>query len=154
MTRPPRSRRPPSVTSAVTRGTDGGDAASLVIVRHLALVSNRRSTSCDTLRVAGGMHPGRSGRSLGERAARSGFGPPEPPAPPPQSASTSRLDRARGRHCWVHDPPGAPGVWPGLLVEWRQGEGGWSGRVTYAVAGPQGAVLVEAWVPAAILEQR
>jgi hypothetical protein len=142
------------VTSAVTRGTNGGDAASLLSVRRLALVSNRRSTSCDTLRVAGGMHPGRSGRSLGERAARSGFGPPEPPATPPQSASTSRPDQARGRHCWVHDPPGAPGVWPGLLVEWRQGEGGWSGRVTYAVAGPQGTVLVEAWVPAALLEQR
>ena len=45
-------------------------------------------------------------------------------------------------------------VWPGLLVGWRQGEGGWSGRVTYAVAGPQGTVLVEAWVPAALLEQR
>jgi hypothetical protein len=114
------------------------------------LVSNRRSASCDTLRVAGGMHPGRSGRSLGERAARSGLVPPEPPAP----AATTRSDRARGRHCWVHDPPGAPGVWPGLLVEWRQGEGGWSGRVTYAVAGPQGIVLVEAWVPAALLEQR
>ena len=56
--------------------------------------------------------------------------------------------------CWVHDPPGAPGVWPGLLVEWRQADGGWHGRVTYAVAGSQGTVLVEAWVPAALLEQR
>ncbi|WP_233496121.1 hypothetical protein [Geodermatophilus sp. TF02-6] len=54
----------------------------------------------------------------------------------------------------MHDPPGAPGVWPGLLVEWRQSEGGWHGRVTYAVAGPHGTVLVEAWVPAALLEQR
>ncbi len=96
------------------------------------------------------MHPGRSGRSLGERAARSGVGPPEPPP----SGPPTRQDRARGRHCWVHDPPGAPGVWPGLLVEWRQGEGGWSGRVTYAVAAPQGTVLVEAWVPADFLEQR
>lgn len=118
------------------------------------LVSNRRSTSCDTLRVAGGMHLGRSGRSLGERAARSGVGQPEPPPPAPRSVTGSDGSRGRGRHCWVHDPPGAPGVWPGLLVEWRQGEGGWSGRVTYAVAGPQGTVLVEAWVPAALLEQR
>ena len=117
-----------------------------------ALASNRRSTSCDTLPVAGGMHPGRSGRSLGERAARSGVGRPEPPPRPVDPAPQE--GRARGRHCWVHDPPGAPGVWPGLLVEWRQGEGGWSGRVTYAVAGPQGTVLVEAWVPAAILEHR
>ena len=97
------------------------------------------------------MHPGRSGRSLGERAARSGVGQPEPPHPADPAA---RGGRARGRHCWVHDPPGAPGVWPGLLVEWRQADGGWHGRVTYAVAGSQGTVLVEAWVPAALLEQR
>jgi hypothetical protein len=104
--------------------------------------------------MAGGMHPGRPGRSLGERAARSGVGQPEPPAPAPAPVPGSRQGRARGRHCWVHDPPGAPGVWPGLLVEWRQAEGGWHGRVTYAVAGPQGTVLIEAWVPAALLEQR
>jgi hypothetical protein len=104
--------------------------------------------------MAGGMHPGRSGRSLGERAARSGVGQPEPPAPPPSPEPGARQGRARGRHCWVHDPPGAPGVWPGLLVEWRPAEGGWHGRVTYAVAGPQGTVLVEAWVPAGLLEQR
>ncbi|MGY1682048.1 hypothetical protein [Geodermatophilus sp. SYSU D01176] len=103
--------------------------------------------------MAGGMHPGRSGRSLGERAARSGVGPPDPPEPARQ-AGVAGDGRTRGRHCWVHDPPGAPGVWPGLLVEWRQAEGGWHGRVTYAVAGPQGTVLVEAWVPAALLEQR
>jgi hypothetical protein len=104
--------------------------------------------------MAGGMHPGRSGRSLGERAARSGVGQPGPPASPPVPEPGARRGRARGRHCWVHDPPGAPGVWPGLLVEWRQAEGGWHGRVTYAVAGPQGTVLIEAWVPAALLEQR
>ncbi|SNX95241.1 hypothetical protein SAMN06893097_1011049 [Geodermatophilus sabuli] len=45
-------------------------------------------------------------------------------------------------------------MWPGLLVEWQQGDGGWLGRVTYALAGPHGPVLVEAWVPAALLEQR
>lgn len=106
--------------------------------------------------VAGGMHPGRSGRSLGERAARSGVGRGEPPgAPPGPSADpVARPARERGRHCWVHDPPGAPGVWPGLLVEWRRGDDGWRGRVAYAVAGPQGTVLVEAWVPATLLEQR
>ncbi|WP_244277103.1 hypothetical protein [Geodermatophilus obscurus] len=104
--------------------------------------------------MAGGMHPGRSGRSLGERAARSGVARPEAPTAPRPVDTAAREGRARGRHCWVHDPPGAPGVWPGLLVEWRQSDGGWSGRVTYAVAGPQGTVLVEAWVPAALLEQR
>ena len=101
------------------------------------------------------MHPGRSGRSLGERAARSGIGEPEPAAPAaPVADAGARHHRARGRHCWVHDPPDAPGVWPGLLVEWRQAEGGWHGRVAYAVAGPRGTVLVEAWVPAGLLEQR
>ncbi|WP_245821078.1 hypothetical protein [Geodermatophilus pulveris] len=104
--------------------------------------------------MAGGMVPGRSGRSLGERAARSGVGPPDPPSAPPPATDQRRVG-SRGRHCWVHDPPGAPGVWPGLLVEWRQDEdGGWHGRVSYAVAGPGDVVLVEAWVPAALLEQR
>jgi hypothetical protein len=109
--------------------------------------------------MAGGMHPGRSGRrSLGERAAESGVGPaaPSPSGPlhPAAAADSGRRADGRGRHCWVHDPPGAPGVWPGLLVEWRQADGGWLGRVTYALAGPHGPVLVEAWVPAARLEQR
>ncbi|NEK58353.1 hypothetical protein GCU56_10770 [Geodermatophilus sabuli] len=100
------------------------------------------------------MHPGRSGRSLGERAARSGVQPAADRAPEPLRPAAGRRAEGRGRHCWVHDPPGAPGVWPGLLVEWRQAEGGWLGRVTYAVAGPQGPLLVEGWVPAALLEQR
>ena len=100
--------------------------------------------------MAGGMHRGRSGRSLGERAAESGVTPSAPLHP----ETSGRRVEGRGRHCWVHDPPGAPGVWPGLLVEWRQEDDGWLGRVSYAVAGPHGSVLVEAWVPAALLEQR
>ena len=119
------------------------------------------------------MHGGRSRPSLSERAARSGVpaaeedwdapiaqaaaAPPSPPpdvrelpAPPPV---TRRAD-GRGRHCWVHDPPGAPGVWPGLLVEWRQTDEGWHGRVAFTVAGQGGSVLMEAWLPAAALEQR
>ncbi|WNV77518.1 hypothetical protein [Geodermatophilus sp. DSM 44513] len=104
--------------------------------------------------MAGGMHPGRwSGGTLGERAQRSGADPPQPPPSAPAGTGPHPVG-SRGRHCWVHDPPGAPGVWPGLLVEWRQADGGWHGRVSYAVAGPQGVVLVEAWVPAALLEQR
>jgi hypothetical protein len=54
----------------------------------------------------------------------------------------------------VHDPPDAPGTWPGLLVEWRQRDGVWQGRVTYAVPGPAGPMLVESWLPAARLEPR
>jgi hypothetical protein len=59
-----------------------------------------------------------------------------------------------GRHCWVRDPPETPGTWPGLLVEWRQRAGVWQGRVAYTVAGPHGASLVEAWLPADRLEPR
>jgi hypothetical protein len=54
----------------------------------------------------------------------------------------------------VHDPPQAPGTWPGLLVEWRRGEAGWQGRVVYTVVAATGSRLVEAWLPAARLEPR
>jgi hypothetical protein len=54
----------------------------------------------------------------------------------------------------VRDPPDSPGTWPGLLVEWRQRNGGWQGRVVYTVIGPHGAALVESWLPAARLEPR
>ena len=97
------------------------------------------------------MRTGRSRPSLGERAARSGVGGPSVPAEP---AATARARGETGRHCWVHDPPEWPGTWPGLLVEWRQHVDGWHGRVAYTVAGPHGPVLVEAWLPAARLEQR
>jgi hypothetical protein len=96
------------------------------------------------------MHRGRSGRSLGERAADSGVRPEPSPPPPPRP----RREDAEGRHCWVRDPPEAPGVWPGLLVEWRQRAEGWQGRVVYTVTGPHGAALVEAWLPARWLEPR
>ncbi|MCZ2861206.1 hypothetical protein [Blastococcus sp. VKM Ac-2987] len=116
--------------------------------------------------MAGGMHRGRGGRSLGERAAESGVGAqlprpplPEPPLPepPPLTAAPGRPvggSTGAGRHCWVHDPPEAPGTWPGLLVEWQQRDGGWQGRVTYALPGPHGAALVETWLPASRLEPR
>ena len=31
-------------------------------------------------------------------------------------------DAGRGgaKHCWVSDPPGWPGRWLGLVIEWRQ----------------------------------
>jgi hypothetical protein len=97
------------------------------------------------------MVPGRSGRSLQERAAESGVA--RRPAPDP--ASSPRAGQgAEGRHCWVRDPPEAPGVWPGLLVEWRQQPEGWQGRVVYTVSGPRGPALVEAWLPARWLEPR
>ncbi|TQN43230.1 hypothetical protein FHU33_2666 [Blastococcus colisei] len=118
--------------------------------------------------MAGGMHPGRSGRSLGERAANSGVqadtpaprvaaAPPRPPVPPAvqrPGGYGAAGDGGEGRHCWVRDPPDAPGTWPGLLVEWRQRGGTWQGRVAYTVTGLHGPALVEAWLPAARLEPR
>ena len=96
------------------------------------------------------MRTGRSRPSLGERAERSGVGA----AVPADTAPAGRARSEPGRHCWVHDPPEWPGTWPGLLVEWRQHPDGWHGRVAYTVGGPHGPVLVEAWLPAARLEQR
>jgi hypothetical protein len=114
------------------------------------------------------MLPGRSGRSLGERAANSGVraeapGPqsretPPSPASRPQNtdggARPAAEDGGEGRHCWVRNPPDAPGIWPGLLVEWRQRDGVWQGRVAYTLTGPHGPALVETWLPAARLEPR
>ncbi len=117
------------------------------------------------------MTPGRGGPSLGERAAASGVATPGPPSPtaavpvpqdvPPAARQPAPIrgyaaagDGGEGRHCWVRDPPEAPGVWPGLLVEWRQRGGSWQGRVAYTVTGPHGPALVESWLPAARLEPR
>jgi hypothetical protein len=106
------------------------------------------------------MFPGRSGRSLQDRAANSGVGPPSPDPladrslRPPPAGNPPAGAGGEGRHCWVRDPPDAPGIWPGLLVEWRQRDGAWQGRVAYTVAGPHGPALVEAWLPAARLEPR
>ena len=98
------------------------------------------------------MHRGGSRQSLAERAALSGAGSPGPDPDPARGTAAGR--GGEGRHCWVHDPPDAPGTWPGLLVEWRQRHGAWQGRVTYAVTGPDGPALIENWLPAARLEPR
>ena len=103
------------------------------------------------------MLPGRAGRSLGERAANSGVRPSVEPAdfqPAAEETPARAGDGGEGRHCWVRNPPDAPGVWPGLLVEWRQQAEGWEGRVVYTITGPRGARLVEAWIPARWLEPR
>ena len=111
------------------------------------------------------MTPGSSGRSLGERAANSGVPAatlPDRSGDNPLPAAVAREavsyaaagDGGEGRHCWVRDPPEAPGTWPGLLVEWRQRGGSWQGRVAYTVTGPHGPALVESWLPAARLEPR
>ncbi len=57
------------------------------------------------------------------------------------------------RHCWVSDAADGQGVKrPGLLVEWRQVDVGWEGRVVYAAQLRPGSwTLVEEWLPAALL---
>jgi hypothetical protein len=57
------------------------------------------------------------------------------------------------QHCWVLNPPGAPGRWPGLLLEWRRGSDGWEGRVAYAAHLQNGHALMELWMPAQWLER-
>ncbi len=87
---------------------------------------------------------GRGGLPLGERIALS-----RPTAAP-------EPDEGPARHCWVGDAVDALGVKrPGLLVEWRSGREGWEGRVVYvARLRPQGWVVVEEWLPAALLTPR
>lgn len=72
--------------------------------------------------------------------------------PRPEPARAAAAAQPPGaRHCWVSDPPGHPGTWPGLLAEWRRGPQGWQGRVVYAVAEGDRVHLVEEWLPAAVL---
>jgi len=52
------------------------------------------------------------------------------------------------RHCWVTDRHGRL---PGLLLEWRQRPDGWHGRVVHLVEDGAGWVVVEEWLPAAML---
>jgi len=99
------------------------------------------------------MSRGRHGSSLADRAARSGVPAAPSPGPADPPAGAQPAGAGHGRHCWVRDPPDAPGNWPGLLVEWRQREDGWHGRVAYTVVGAHGPVLVEAWLPAEQLKQ-
>jgi hypothetical protein len=104
------------------------------------------------------MRRGRHGESLADRAARSAANPAAPESAAESTAAhevpvePARVGRpagdGHGRHCWVRDPPQEPGIWPGLLVEWRQREDGWHERVAYTVTGSAGPVLVEAWLPA------
>lgn len=51
------------------------------------------------------------------------------------------------RHCWVRDPPGWPGRWPGLLIEWARRDGRWWGRVACVVGDDGQAALLELWLP-------
>ena len=56
------------------------------------------------------------------------------------------------RHCWVDDPPGFPGRWPGVVAQWRRGTQGWEGRAVVVIRDP-GPVVLDVWLPASQLTQ-
>jgi hypothetical protein len=91
--------------------------------------------------MGGGWSKQGSGIPLSERV--------RPGAP----AGTPAAEPCPARHCWVADAADGRGVKrPGLLVEWRQSDGAWEGRVVYAVRlRPDAWQLVEEWLPAALL---
>lgn len=98
----------------------------------------------------------RSGRTLAERS-----GSPRPAATPgPMDEGTTPPPGGREQvhgatHCWVQDPPEAPGRWPGLLLRWARAESGqWRGQVAYAFLRGPDVVLVEAWLDASLLRRR
>jgi hypothetical protein len=83
----------------------------------------------------------RDGLTLAERSRLAGVGTDA-------ARSEARPDeprRGEPRHCWVKDPPGHSGTWPGLVVEWRRREG-WEARTVYLVREQGRPVLVEAWL--------
>jgi len=98
--------------------------------------------------MAGGWSKQGSGIPLSERV-RPGWSDQSAPTPPtPDPGET-----CPARHCWVADAVDRHGAQrPGLLVEWRQGVSSWEGRVVYAARlRPEGWLLVEEWVAAALL---
>jgi hypothetical protein len=65
-----------------------------------------------------------------------------------QSRPSDRSDRSRlpPRHCWVLNPPSAPGRWPGLVVEWRTAGGHWEGRVVVVLGRGRDAAVLDVWM--------
>jgi hypothetical protein len=75
------------------------------------------------------------------------------PAPAPSSAPTNgvaailRMTSREPRHCWITDPPGHPGRWPGLVLQWARTDADrWAGRAVFAVEAGEHATLIEAWL--------
>src|SRR3954471_18264487 len=68
-------------------------------------------------------------------------------ARPPAGASVDAPPARRlvARHCWVTGPPGTPGRWPGIVLEWRQSEGRWEGRVVVVVLTGSDPKVVCSW---------
>lgn len=110
------------------------------LFEHLACSGHERSA------VSGGMGAGR-GRTLAERTAAGPAAPSGTPTAPEQVHGAT--------HCWVQDPPEAPGRWPGLLLRWtRTPSGQWRGQVAYAFLRGADVVLVEATLDASLLKRR
>jgi hypothetical protein len=89
--------------------------------------------------------------SMADRVAagRPAAAPRSPAAVPSAAPEPAAVASAPPvRHCWVSDRHGRL---PGLLLEWRQRPDGWHGRVVHLVEDAQGWVLVEEWLPAAML---
>jgi hypothetical protein len=92
--------------------------------------------------MAGGMNKRGSYGSMAERVR----GPASPsPAAGPGGAVPPPL-----KHCWVTDHHGRL---PALLLAWEQRAGGWHGRVVRPVREGDDWVVVEEWLPAALLER-
>lgn len=67
-------------------------------------------------------------------------------------AARERRGSSQRRHCWVRNVPRCPGVWPGLLLDWRRSPaGGWEGLVVVAVDDKERVLALELWVDAADL---
>jgi hypothetical protein len=73
----------------------------------------------------------------GERGRAGGRGP---------SQADGDRTRLPPRHCWVTDPPAAPGRWPGVVVEWRTRGDRWEGRVVVVVGSGRKAGVIDAWL--------
>ena len=65
-----------------------------------------------------------------------------------QAEQAGGTDRSRfpPRHCWVLNPPSAPGRWPGLVVQWRSVGGHWEGRVVVVIGRGRDAAVLDVWM--------
>jgi hypothetical protein len=84
--------------------------------------------------------------SMADRVARSRDAdrPPAQPAPITHGTPVPGV-----KHCWVTDHHGRL---PALLLEWRRTDSGFQGRVVRPVLEDEGWLVVEEWLPAALLE--
>ncbi|MBA8805462.1 hypothetical protein FB382_003753 [Nocardioides ginsengisegetis] len=67
-----------------------------------------------------------------------------------QGADIATPQPPRIKHCWVTDRHGRL---PGLLLEWRQLDGVWRGRVLHPIPEGDGWIVVEEWLSAELLER-